>query len=218
MVHYVYKITNLMNDMFYIGKHSTEHVDDGYMGSGTLLRRAIAKHGPDNFKKEILQFFDTADQALEYEKQLVTKEIVERKDTYNLNVGGSGSWHATNSNIELRKLKNAKAACSMNAKTWADPEFRKRNRERTSQLSKKLHSEGRISAPDWSGRTHKAETKRKIGEANAKRQSGSGNSNFGNVWIHSLQEKKSIRVPKAELDSWLSSGWIKGRKMKFEHS
>jgi group I intron endonuclease len=218
MVHYVYKITNLMNDMFYIGKHSTEHVDDGYMGSGTLLRRAIAKHGLDNFKKEILQFFDTADQALEYERQLVTRELVERKDTYNLNVGGSGSWHAANSNPELRKQKNAKAARSMNSKTWSDPEFRERKREQTSQLSKKLHAEGRLSAPDWTGRKHKEEAKRKIGEVNSKHQSGSGNSNFGNVWIHSLEEKRSIRVPRDEVEAWLSIGWIKGRKMKFEHS
>jgi group I intron endonuclease len=217
MVHYVYKITNLMNDMFYIGKHSTEHVDDGYMGSGTLLRRAIVKHGLDNFKKEILQFFDTADQALEYERQLVTRELVERKDTYNLNVGGSGSWHAANSNPELRKQKNAKAARSMNSKTWSDPEFRERKREQTSQLSKKLHAEGHLSAPDWTGRKHKEESKRKIGEANSKRQSGSGNSNFGNVWLHSLEEKRSIRVPSDEVESWLSIGWVKGRKMKFEH-
>lgn len=218
MVHYVYKITNLKNGMFYIGKHSTDHVDDGYMGSGKLVRRAISKYGAENFKKEILQFFETASEALLYEKELVTEELVERKDTYNLTVGGSGSWYAANANVELRKIKNAKAARSMNAKTWADPEFRERQRIRLSESSKRLHTEGKLQAPDWTGRKHADETKKKIGAANSARQSGSGNSNFGNVWIHSLVEKKSIRVPNEELESWLSKGWIKGRKMKFEQT
>jgi len=218
MVHYVYKITNLKNGMFYIGKHSTEYVDDGYMGSGSLLKRAIAKHGAENFSKEILRFFETASQALEYEREIVTAELVERKDSYNLTVGGNGSWYAINSNDEVRRLKNAKAARSMNSKTWSDPEFRERQRIRLSETSKRLHAEGRLPIPDWSGRTHSDETKRKIGEANSKRQSGSGNSNFGNVWLHSLEEKRSIRVPSDEVESWLSIGWVKGRKMKFEHS
>jgi len=216
MVHYVYKITNLKNEMFYIGKHSADHIDDGYMGSGTFLRRAILKHGIESFKKEILRFFETALEALLYEKELVTEEIVERKDTYNLTVGGAGSWYAANANVELRKIKNAKAARSMNSKTWADPEFRERQHIRLSKLSKKLHAEGKIRAPDWTGRKHTDETKQKIGDANSKHQSGSGNSNFGNVWIHSLIEKKSIRVPGKELESWLTKGWLKGRKMKFE--
>lgn len=45
-MHYlVYKITNKLNGMIYIGKHQTRNMMDAYMGSGTYLRRALAKYG-----------------------------------------------------------------------------------------------------------------------------------------------------------------------------
>ncbi len=33
----IYKITNIINGMIYIGKHQTKDVNDGYMGSGKHL-------------------------------------------------------------------------------------------------------------------------------------------------------------------------------------
>lgn len=96
-MHYtIYKITNILNSKIYIGKHKTTNIDDGYMGSGTVLKRAIQKYGIDNFTKEILFLLDSESDMNLKEKELVTEEFVSRTDTYNTALGGQGgklhSW------------------------------------------------------------------------------------------------------------------------------
>ena len=51
--HYIYLTINTINDMKYIGKHYGE-LDDSYLGSGKILKRAIDKYGKENFTKSIL--------------------------------------------------------------------------------------------------------------------------------------------------------------------
>ena len=51
--YYIYLTTNLNKKKKYIGKHYGE-LDDAYLGSGTILQKAINKYGKQNFKKEIL--------------------------------------------------------------------------------------------------------------------------------------------------------------------
>lgn len=39
----VYKTTNTVNNMWYIGQHKTNNLEDGYLGSGTDLKAALEK-------------------------------------------------------------------------------------------------------------------------------------------------------------------------------
>lgn len=86
---YLYKITNLVNNKIYVGIHSTNNLEDGYMGSGKALHFAKIKYGIENFKKEIISFHDSVESLNEAEAKIVNKEFVKRKDTYNLYIGGA---------------------------------------------------------------------------------------------------------------------------------
>lgn len=86
--HYFYKIINNINNHFYYGVHNTDNLEDGYMGSGKLLHMAYKKYGINNFTKEILKFFPTSDEAFDYEKNIVNKELVNNPDCYNISLGG----------------------------------------------------------------------------------------------------------------------------------
>lgn len=88
--HYFYKITNLINNHFYYGVHSTYNLDDGYMGSGKRLHHAYEKYGIENFKKEILNFFNSKKDAYKYESEMVTEDLVNDPNCYNLMQGGIG--------------------------------------------------------------------------------------------------------------------------------
>ena len=86
--HVVYKTINLVNNKIYIGYHSTNNINDTYLGSGKWLRRAVEKYGPENFKREILHIFEDRETALKKEVELVDQTFVKRDDTYNLVPGG----------------------------------------------------------------------------------------------------------------------------------
>jgi hypothetical protein len=47
----IYKVTNLINGKYYIGKHITSNAYDKYMGSGRAIQNAIKKYCylPHNF-------------------------------------------------------------------------------------------------------------------------------------------------------------------------
>ena len=80
----IYKTTNLFNGKFYIGQDSKNNPN--YLGSGTLLNKAIKKYGREHFVKEIIEYCES-------EEQLNSREIFwisELKPLYNIAKGGSG--------------------------------------------------------------------------------------------------------------------------------
>ena len=60
------------------------------MGSGPLIKAAIAKYGIENFKKTILKTFPTSEEAFEHEAQIVTMVEVNDPMCYNIQPGGKG--------------------------------------------------------------------------------------------------------------------------------
>ena len=87
---FFYKITNDFDDCYYYGIHSTNNMNDGYMGSGKRLCRAQKKHGIEHFIRTVLVFFDTRLEAAQYEFEFLTPEILSDPNCYNICEGGGG--------------------------------------------------------------------------------------------------------------------------------
>jgi len=215
----IYKITNLINDKIYIGAHKTDNLDDEYMGSGKHLKHAQNKYGIENFKKEILEVFDTPEEMFEMESLLVNEEFIDRDDVYNLKLGGEGGWDYLNSSGLNKKNHDYDVICakmrkaSVISQKWLrenDPEWVENCSKTRSVAMKKSWKEGTNTG--FTGHTPSQEHKDAISSANSKRQSGEGNSQYGLMWIYSLEEKVNKRIPKTEE---IPNGWLKGRKMKF---
>lgn len=56
-----------------IGDHSTNKLDDSYLGSGKIIKDAIKLHGKENFKREIIKICEN---HLIYKKNILLTIIL----------------------------------------------------------------------------------------------------------------------------------------------
>lgn len=106
---YFYKITNLINGNYYYGIHSTNNLEDGYMGGGDAIKSAIKKHGKENFTKEIIADYSTRKEASDHEKKVVTFELIQLKECYNCRTGGDNEYiHSKESKKKISEARYGK--------------------------------------------------------------------------------------------------------------
>jgi len=94
----IYKTLNLVNNKIYVGQHYTS-ADDGYLGSGKILKLAIFKYGKHNFKREILEFVDITnidDREIYWIAEL---SATTKYGNYNINIGGNNMTGENNPNF-----------------------------------------------------------------------------------------------------------------------
>ena len=205
--HYIYKTTNLKNGKYYIGMHSTDNLEDGYMGSGKRLRRSLKKHGKENFKFEILEFFSDRKSLIEREKELVNEELL--KDSLSLNIKKGGEGGVVND----EHIKNLKIGASKYQKNkWStDIDYRDKIKKVLLDNVKKSHLLGKIRYNTFEGKNHSDETKKKMSETKKGIYIGEKNPSYGTCWITNGKENKKIR--KEQINDYLCNGWYKGRKI-----
>ena len=75
--HYIYKTTCKITGKFYVGMHSSDSLEDGYLGSGKILGYSRAKYGDENHVREILEFCVSREQLKSREKEIVNEETGE---------------------------------------------------------------------------------------------------------------------------------------------
>jgi hypothetical protein len=218
MYYTIYKITNKINNKFYIGKHKTKKLDDGYMGSGKLIKAAIKKHGKENFEKEILGFFNTEKEMDEAEKIYV----VLSESSYNLCPGGEGGWGYVNENKlspimnpETKVYQNGRKATdlileSKYGENWRSVLSNIANSKLKAILEKDpLYLSSKIgSLNHFFGKNHTSHTKQKMSLSHKHKHNGEKNSQFGTIWITDGTNNKKIK-----LDEPMPDNWYRGRNI-----
>jgi hypothetical protein len=157
---YNYITTNLINGKQYVGTHSTDSIDDGYLGSGKYLKDSVKKYGKENFKREIICLYETEKQAFDNEEKYIIEYNTLVPNGYNISpkggINGKGSlseetkklisdlrmgktpWNKGKTNIyseeSLKKMRNTKIGRITSNKT----------KEKLSNLFK-----GRILNEEW---------------------------------------------------------------------
>ena len=174
MYYFVYKITNCINNKYYIGVHQTTDLNDGYMGSGIILHQAYKKYGIENFKREILEFFDNPIDMFDLERFLVTQTEVNSENCYNTKLGGYGGWD--NARTHRTKESFLKMMETKRKKGYVPPMFGKHHTDESNEKNRIEHL----------GKKHSEETKKKMSE------SRKGEKHFLYGKHHSEETKKKI--------------------------
>lgn len=102
---FIYKITNTINHKIYIGQHTTDKLEDGYFGSGVLIKKAIKKYGVKSFKKEFLAFTDNEDN-LDFLEKYYIKKYKSNVLGYNLTNGGERNFSVSEESREKNRLSH----------------------------------------------------------------------------------------------------------------
>jgi len=86
--HFIYKTTCVITDRYYVGMHSTDIIDDGYLGSGKQLGNSIRKHGRENHSREIVEMCESREALRRREEELVDDDLLKDEMCMNLVFGG----------------------------------------------------------------------------------------------------------------------------------
>jgi group I intron endonuclease len=104
---YVYITTNLINEKQYVGDRSCNcnPFKDSYIGSGRpAFANAKKKYGKENFKKKILEFFDTKQKAFDAQEKWINEYNTLIPNGYNISPTGGMQSRNGWSNEQKQKM------------------------------------------------------------------------------------------------------------------
>jgi hypothetical protein len=175
MFHYIYKVVS-ENGKYYIGRHSTNKLNDGYMGSGMWIRN---HKNTEKLEKIVIEFCETFDDLLLKEEKYISEHI---EDPNNMNFNNSSVGASTGSmNISHRSEVKEKLRERMKTDNPMKHGHTKETKEkiRCAMLGEKNH---------FFGKGHSIEAKEKISLKNS-----------GKVWTEE-QRRNLSEVRKLQFD------------------
>lgn len=213
---FIYKTTCLVTSKYYIGMHSTNNLDDGYLGSGKILLYSIKLYGKENHKIEILENVNSRYELKNREIEIVNDGLLSDSLCMNLALGGGGGF------ISLEGAKKGRNKCDEVLKEKYGENFRsilaKNYHSNLSPEEKEIHitkiknSHIGLDKRNFLGKTHKKETKDKISKSNSIKQKGVKNSQYGTCWITKEGINKKIKLD--EIIEFEKDGWKRGRVLE----
>jgi len=103
---YVYITTNISSGKQYVGDHSTDNLEDGYLGSGIILSKVIKKYGRKNFKREILELFESKEEAFNAQEKYINEYNTLTPEGYNISPAGGTQSNKGFSDDMKKRLSN----------------------------------------------------------------------------------------------------------------
>jgi hypothetical protein len=205
--HFLYRVINVENEKYYIGVHSTDNLDDGYLGSGTRLKKSIQYHGRKSHEREILEFFGTREDAYNRESEVVNENLLKDPKCLNLSLGGIGLAKEEYARL-FGKIGNENFRKRLKDEEEFRNNFVEKCKESNSNNLRGFCKNPKDYAKSFEGHSHTDEVKKSIGKKNSLHQEGEKNSQFGTLWVNKEGANKKIR--KEEKNKYLEEGWSLG--------
>ena len=194
--------------------HSTDNMDDGYLGSGKRLRYSIGKYGKDNHTIEILEYCESRGKLANREEEIVNLELIDESMCMNLVVGGTGGFEHINNDPKLRRLAAVRRKSSIAKLRETDRVWVTKRSNAISQGLISSYKSGRRfpNSHDWTGKKHTEATKIRMSNSQRGKHEGSDNSQYGTMWIYSMIEEKSKKIKRSDI---VPDGWQLGMVTDF---
>lgn len=165
--YYLYKI-EFPNGNYYLGKHKTVNLKDGYAGSGCLLPREYNRNNINETKKIIISFHEN-DKILNEEEEILIGDLY-KSDEKCLNYMKGGNGGVSKQMIEeSRKIRKGKKRSKESIEKQRSKCIGKKHSEETRQKMSntriKLLKLGKITCSGGSGVTMTNEIREKIRKA-----------------------------------------------------
>jgi len=171
--HFVYCTTNIINGKQYIGDHSTDNPEDGYLGSGIQIKGAFRKYGREKFQREILEYFNTKEEAFDSQEKWINEFNSEWPNGYNVSpTGGLNKSGCMSEEIKRKISESNKIACAgekngMFGKKHSEETKKKMSFPKSEDFKIKI-SKAKKGKKTWDGKKHSEESKKKMRESTIK--------------------------------------------------
>lgn len=137
---FVYISTNMINGKQYVGDHSSNDLNNynttNYLGSGLLIIKAKQKYGKENFKREILEFFSTKQEAFDAQEKYIQLYNTVKPNGYNISAKGGNQVVGGVSEETRQKMSLSQTGKKQSPETIAKRKNKKLSDEHKLKISK----------------------------------------------------------------------------------